>query len=141
MLKLITPLIIAIIVSAILAFILNDYIEFWKGFCGTLAIQFIIGAIINNRQKFIASIEMEKQLTQRIADAAKQTLRLRCPCTEVSEQTVPIRLDTPNFYKCIKCDKTISVNLQATTAQATDIIDIDATHSKVAAQLAEKEQI
>jgi hypothetical protein len=53
------------------------------------------------------------------------------------EQIVPIRMDEPNFYKCLNCEKNISVNLQATTALMTEIINIDATHSQVVKSMEE----
>jgi hypothetical protein len=125
------PIIIALIVSTIGAFVLQDIIGFWQGFLGATLLQIIIGSATNQMVKVKTSLEMENQLTQRIKDAAKQTLKLKCPCTNMVEQVVPIRLDEPNFYKCLNCEKNISVNLQASTALMTDIINIDATHSQV----------
>jgi hypothetical protein len=96
-----------------------------------LVLQFIIGAAMNQFLQVKTSLEMEKQLTKRIEDAAKQTLKLKCPCTNMVEQIVPIRLDQPNFYKCISCEKNINVALTAKTAMMTEIIDIDATHNQM----------
>lgn len=125
------PIIIALIVSTTGAFVLQDIIGFWQGFFGVTLLQIIVGSATNQMAKVKTSLEMENQLTQRIKDAAKQTLKLKCPCTNMVEQIVPIRLDEPNFYKCINCEKNISVNLQAATALMTDIINIDATHNQV----------
>jgi hypothetical protein len=125
------PIIIALIVSTGGAFVSQDIIGFWQGFFGVTLLQIIVGSATNQMSKVKTSLEMESQLTQRIKDAAKQTLSLKCPCTNMVEQIVPIRLDEPNFYKCINCEKNISVNLQASTALMTDIINIDATHNQV----------
>jgi hypothetical protein len=125
------PIIIALIVSTIGGFVLQDLIGFWSGFGAATLLQIIIGSATNQMARVKTSLEMENQLTQRIKDAAKQTLKLKCPCTNMVEQIVPIRLDEPNFYKCLNCEKNISINLQASTALMTEIINIDATHSQV----------
>lgn len=125
------PIVIALAVSAIGGWLISPILNFWAGFSITLLLQIIIGSTMNNYLQATAALEMEKQLTQRISDAAKQTLKLKCPCTNMVEQIVPIRLDEPNFYKCINCEKNISVNLQAATALMTDIINIDATHDQM----------
>lgn len=125
------PIVIALFVSAIGGFVLQDLIGFWPGFGAATVLQIIIGSATNQMARVTTALEMENQLTQRIKDAAKQTLKLKCPCTNMVEQIVPIRLDEPNFYKCLNCEKNISINLQASTALMTEIINIDATHSQV----------
>jgi hypothetical protein len=108
-----------------------QWMNFFAGFALALVVQFIIGAAMNQWLQVKTSLEMEKQLTKRIEDAAKQTLKLKCPCTNMVEQIIPIRLDQPNFYKCINCEKNINVGLTAKTALMTDIIDVDATHDQM----------
>jgi hypothetical protein len=125
------PIIIALAISIICGFILMQWMNFFAGFALVLVIQFIIGAAMNQWLQVKTSLEMEKQLTKRIEDAAKQTLKLKCPCTNMVEQIIPIRLDQPNFYKCINCEKNINVGLTAKTALMTDIIDVDATHNQM----------
>jgi hypothetical protein len=125
------PIVIALIISIACGFILMQWMNFFAGFGLALVLQFIIGAAMNQFLQVKTSLEMEKQLTKRIEDAAKQTLKLKCPCTNMVEQIVPIRLDQPNFYKCISCEKNINVALTAKTAMMTEIIDIDATHNQM----------
>ena len=125
------PIVIALVVSAVGGLLLENVIGFWTGAGLILLLQLILGSTMNNYLQTTTALEMEKQLTQRISDAAKQTLKLKCPCTNMVEQIVPIRLDEPNFYKCINCEKNINVNLQASTALMTDIINIDATHDQM----------
>lgn len=125
------PIFIALTVSAIGAFCLQNLISFGNGFIIVLLIQFAIGGAMNQWLKAKAIIEMEKQYTQRLTDAAKQTLKLKCPCTNASEQIVPIRMDEPNFYKCLNCSKNISVSLDAKTAMLSEVLDIDASHDQV----------
>ena len=125
------PIVIALVISIACGFILMQCMNFFAGFALALVIQFIIGAAMNQWLQVKTSLEMEKQLTKRIEDAAKQTLKLKCPCTNMVEQIIPIRLDQPNFYKCINCEKNINVGLTAKTALMTDIIDVDATHNQM----------
>jgi hypothetical protein len=125
------PIIIALAISISCGFILMQWMNFFAGFALVLVVQFIIGAAMNQWLQVKTSLEMEKQLTKRIEDAAKQTLKLKCPCTNMVEQIIPIRLDQPNFYKCINCEKNINVGLTAKTALMTDIIDVDATHNQM----------
>lgn len=125
------PIAIALAMSTACGYILMQWMNFFSGFGLALVTQFIIGAAMNQWLQVKTSLEMEKQLTKRIEDAAKQTLKLKCPCTNMAEQIVPIRLDQPNFYKCINCEKNINVNLNAKTVLMTDIIDVDATHNQM----------
>lgn len=125
------PIVIALVISIACGFILMQWMNFFAGFALALVIQFIIGAAMNQWLQVKTSLEMEKQLTKRIEDAAKQTLKLKCPCTNMVEQIIPIRLDQPNFYKCINCEKNINVGMTAKTALMTDIIDVDATHNQM----------
>ena len=125
------PIVIALVVSITGGLLLSPILNFWSGFGIILLLQVILGSTMNKYLENKTALEMENQLTQRITDAAKQTLKLKCPCTNMSEQIVPIRLDEPNFYKCINCEKNINVNLQASTALMTDIINIDATHDQM----------
>lgn len=125
------PIVIALIVSLIGGLLLDPTMGFWPGAGFIMLLQIILGSTMNQYLANKTALEMEQQLTQRISDAAKQTLKLKCPCTNMAEQIVPIRLDEPNFYKCINCEKNISVNLQAATALMTDIISIDATHDQL----------
>lgn len=129
--KIVSPIVIALGISIFSGYMTSLWSEFWIGFSIALVLQFVVGMLLNNHYKFIAAVEMEQQLTQRIADSAKQTLKLKCPCTKSIEQLVPIRLDDINVYKCLNCDKGINVNLTAKTALITEIIDIDATHDQV----------
>ena len=138
--KPLVSILIAIVVSIIGAIALNPWLHFATGFVATLALQFIIGSVTNKWLQTKVALEMENQLTQRISDAAKQTLKLKCPCTKMAEQIVPIRMDEPNFYKCINCEKNINVELNARTVMMTDVVDIDATHSQVVKTMAENAQ-
>lgn len=125
------PIVIALAISTVCGFILMQWMNFFAGFGLAFVLQFIIGAAMNQWLQVKTSLEMEKQLTKRIEDAAKQTLKLKCPCTNMAEQIVPIRLDQPNFYKCVNCEKNINIALTAKTALMTDIIDVDATHNQM----------
>jgi hypothetical protein len=125
------PIVIALAISTVCGFILMQWMNFFAGFGLAFVLQFIVGAAMNQWLQVKTSLEMEKQLTKRIEDAAKQTLKLKCPCTNMAEQIVPIRLDQPNFYKCVNCEKNINVALTAKTALMTDIIDVDATHNQM----------
>lgn len=133
----IISIIIALVISIIGAVALTPWLHFAAGFAATLAFQFVIGSAMSQWLQTKVALEMEKQLTQRIADAAKQTLKLKCPCTKMAEQIVPIRMDEPNFYKCINCDKNINVELNARTVMMTDVVDVDATHNQVIKAMAE----
>lgn len=129
--KIVTPIIIALAICTFSGYMTSIWSEFWIGFSIALVVQFIIGMILNNHYRFVAAIEMEQQLTQRIADSARQTLKLKCPCTKNIEQMVPINLNDINVYKCLNCDKGINVDISAKTALITEIVDINATHDQV----------
>lgn len=138
--KPLVPILIALMVSIIGGFVLMSWMNYAAGFAATLAVQFIVGSAMNQWLQTKVGLEMEKQLTQRIADAAKQSLKLKCPCTKMAEQIVPIRMDEPNFYKCINCEKNINVELNARTVMMTDVVDVDATHNQIVKAMAETAQ-
>ena len=125
------PIIIALAVSVVGGVILSEWMPFYAGFGLVTIVQFIIGSITNKVLQYNASIELEKQWTQRISDMSKQTLKLKCPCTKEVSQLVPIRTDEPNFYTCGGCNKNIAVHLTAKTSLMTDIVDIDVTHKQI----------
>lgn len=126
-----TPILIAFAVSVIGGLALHKITGFWSGFAIFLILQVIIGSTLNVYLKTKTALQMEKELTQRISDAAKQTLTLTCPCTDAVTQTIPIRLDETNFYNCFKCDKKVCVKINASTAQITDILNLDTTHQNI----------
>jgi ACT domain-containing protein len=106
------PIVIALIISIACGFILMQWMNFFAGFGLALVVQFIVGAAMNQFLQVKTSLEMEKQLN-------------------MVEQIVPIRLDQPNFYKCINCEKNINVALTAKTAMMTEIIDVEASHNQM----------
>lgn len=136
----IVPIIIAFVVSIIGAIVLMPWLHVAAGFAATLALQFIVGSAMNQWLQTKVALQMESELTQRISDAAKQTLKLKCPCTKMAEQIIPIRMDQPNFYKCINCDKNINVELNARTVMMTDVVDVDVTHNQVLKTMTEHAQ-
>lgn len=67
----------------------------------------------------------EKLTNERISEYSKQGMETTCPCYKNKKVFIPIRLDTDNSYKCIDCDKNVSVKVDVKTFLATEIIDLD----------------
>lgn len=131
------PLIIALAVSVSIAGLCQSIFPFWNTFILATIGQFIVGSIANRFAVNAKILHLENIKLRQLEETAKQTLKLRCPCTNNVEQLVPIRLDQQNFYKCINCQKNINVALTAKTAMMTDIVDINATHNDIAKALAD----
>ena len=131
------PIAVALVVSSASGAALYSSIGFLAGFTLATVLQLIVGGSVNKWMEVRTALQMENELTQRIADAAKQSLQLQCPCTTQARQVVPLRFDQQNFYKCINCSKNIGVDLSVKTALVTEIIDLETTHNQLVAAMAE----
>lgn len=67
------------------------------------------------------NLEVEK-----LKQLSYQGMEVECPCQQKNKQFVPIRLNTPNYYKCKKCSKVVGVFTATETALVTEpIADTD----------------
>lgn len=68
------------------------------------------------------ALKNKKLDTERLKEFSYQGLEVTCPCFKQVKQFVPVRLNTPNYYKCTECNKSISVIIDASTAAVTEPI-------------------
>lgn len=107
------------LISAIISlFFIN---VFWQAFAITTAAQIVIFFIINA----IRDVSLAKIETAKIAELSKQGLLLKCPCYKQNEEFIPIELNENNSYTCRECNKSISVNIEATTLISTVPLDLE----------------
>jgi len=66
------------------------------------------------------ALKNKKLENERLKEFSYQGLEVTCPCFKQTKQLVPVRLNTPNYYKCGECNKSVSVIIDATTATVTE---------------------
>lgn len=129
--RIVFSLLVTLVVSSIVGFIFWPAYGFVRPAVFAFLIQIVIGWAVNSILEQRAAINLEKLANDRIADLAKQSLRLTCPCTKQVQEEVPLRFDKDNFYECSGCNKTVGVRMDVRTALITDMVDVGAQHEEV----------
>jgi hypothetical protein len=106
----------------------KDYISFLKLFLLTLILQIIC----YNIYKKIVEISLEKIKNERIKEYSKQGMDIKCPCYLEKVMFVPIELNKENSFKCLECNKDVSVEVSARCFMKTDVIDLDNAEAAIA---------
>lgn len=100
--------------------------EIVKTIVGITMLQVIFFMVYNNVSQKILQIKTEQEITTQIDLMSKQTVELKCAyCGHVN--TIPIELSRDNKFECEECGKMNAVYVAITTAQKTEIPDVDRT--------------
>lgn len=100
--------------------------EIVKTLVGITLMQVIFFMVYNNISQKILQIKTEQEITNQIDMISKQTVELKCAyCGHIN--TLPIELSRDNKFECDECGKTNAVYVAITTAQKTEIPDVDRT--------------
>lgn len=122
MINFIKPILILSVVSSTFSLLIsNNFFSFTKYFVAITIIQILL----YNLYKTYLKLHSEKIQNERIKEFSKQGLETTCPCYQNKKVFIPIRLDSDNSYKCLDCDKNVSVKLDVKTFLTTDVIDLD----------------
>jgi len=117
------PLTLLIIISFFIALVLKSFgIATWIGFIIGIIGQIIIRNMFVTVLDTIVQLKDKKLENERIKEFSYQGLEVACPCTKKHIDFVPIRLNTPNMYKCTGCNKPVSVFINTETAIQTEPI-------------------
>jgi len=116
-------LILSIISTSITLFFAKDYKDFLKFYFALSLIQIIVYQIYLK----VLSLFVENMKLQKIKEYSKQGLEVTCPCYKQNKVFIPIKLNGNNDYKCLDCNKNVSVNLDVKTFLATEPLDGEAT--------------
>lgn len=120
--RILKPIGILFLVSSSVSLVFsNDVYKFLKIFFVVSILQIILYEIY----KKILFIFAEKLKNERIKEFSKQGMEVKCPCYLEKNMFVPIQLDKSNEFKCLECNKKITVEITAKTFTKTDIIDLD----------------
>ena len=131
--KLLISLTVLLIVSTVGAFSLTLFgLKFWTSFILCIILQIILHNAITSIFNTVIALKNKKLENERIKEFTYQGLEVTCPCNKQHKDFVPIRLNTPNMYRCGECDKSISVFINAETALQTEPI----TNTDVTAAIA-----
>ena len=96
------------------------HINFIFGIIFGAAVQYIGFFIFQTVVEAVVSLKNKKLENERIKEFSYQGLEVECPCFKKHKDIVPIRFNTPNYYKCSDCKKTVSVLINAETAIVTE---------------------
>lgn len=119
--KLISQLIPFIAISILFGSVFYTFnFNFFIGVLFGVAFQYVgffaFSAIFNA----IVALKNKKLENERLKELSFQGLEVECPCFKKIKDFIPVRLNTPNYYKCSDCKKTISVLINAETAVVTE---------------------
>jgi hypothetical protein len=105
-------------------------------FCGyvfsTLHSHFLVGVFIgtiiqvlgfylySNLLNLYITIKAKKLEVEKLREMSFQSVEVTCPCFKQIADIVPFRFNTPNYYKCRDCNKTISIHTTTETAVVTE---------------------
>ena len=116
-------LILFSISSSISLFFSKDFIEGIKYFLAISLIQIIFYQIYLK----ILSLYIQRIKLDKLKEYSKQGVEVSCPCYRENKVFIPIRLNGNNDYKCLECNKNVSVNVDIKTFLATEPLDGEAT--------------
>lgn len=118
LLKQIVPLIFGSIVAG--ALFASIGVNFFIGLAAGVAIQYLLYFGFVNTLNAVVALKNKKLENERLKEFSYQGLEVKCPCFKQHLDIVPIRLNSPNYYKCGDCGKSISVIINAETAVVTE---------------------
>lgn len=106
-------------VSALFAFGLNQFIDFWNTFSLVTGIQFITFWIINSRKQLDKDslyAEFEENIDGILS---LSRVSVECPCTNhvFNEE---VFANSSNIHKCPKCNNTVKLDVQIQPILQTD---------------------
>jgi len=97
--------------------------NFWTYFftsCFTVGLQYAIDFAFQKFAIIRYGLRIKETNLQIEKEYNKRGVELTCPCAEKSKCFVPIDLNQGTSYKCIQCDKQISVYVKLGTALETE---------------------
>lgn len=121
-------LLITVLISSSLSLLCSSTVlEFFKYFIIFTIIQVICYNLYNKIDNFF----FEKLKNERIKEFSKQGIELSCPCYLNKKMFIPIQLGADNSFKCLECDKNVSVEVNAKTFLKTEMIDLDEAGNEI----------
>ena len=96
--------------------------NFFVGVATGVLLQYGAFYLITTLLNVYVALKNKKLENERLKEFSYQGLEVTCPCFKQFKQIVPVRLNTSNYYKCVECNKAVSVIVDATTATVTEPI-------------------
>lgn len=123
MYKIIAQILLFLFVTSILiAFFAHFQINIFVNIALSIFLQYAGFTAYKN----IIEITLYKKIQQaeitKLRELSYQAVEVICPCSKDAKQIVPIRLNTPNQYKCNKCNKNVAIYIAVETAFTTEPI-------------------
>lgn len=97
-------------------------VNIFVGVATGVAIQYIGYNIFISILNSIVLLKNKKLENDRLKEFSYQGLEMECPCFKKAKELVPIRFNTPNYYRCKECNKQLSVIINAESAIVTEPI-------------------
>lgn len=119
--KVLLQLSILLLISTLCGFWFKSFnISFIVGFLTGTVLQFGLFYTITTFLNLYIALKNKKLDNERLKEFSYQSLEVECPCFKKIKEIVPIRLNTPNYYKCSECNKSVSVIIGTETAVVTE---------------------
>jgi len=137
--KLVFQLLTLILISCLTGlFFISIGSNFIIGFLSGVVLQFATYFGFTALIDLYAAIQNKKLENERLKELSFQSLEVTCPCFKQIKQIIPIRLNTDIKYKCLECNKTVSVLITPETAVVTEPIvntEISLTNKEIISKL------
>ena len=99
--------------------------SFFIGVLFGIAFQYVGFFAFSTILNAVVALKNKKLENERLQELSFQGLEVECPCFKKIKDFIPVRLNTPNYYKCSDCKKTISVLINSETAVVTEPVTTD----------------
>lgn len=87
--------------------------------------------VLYNIYKTYVQYKFELLNVQKIKEFSKQGTEIVCPCSKAIKEFIPISLNHDNGYKCLTCNKNVSVNLEIKTYATTEPVNLEAPQNNI----------
>lgn len=120
-------LLLLLVTAGVISYTLHIFGVSWVAgiLIGIIAQYGIYNAFVYGFEAYI-TLRARKLENDKLRELTYQGLDVTCPCSRQAKEFVPVRFNTPNYYKCKTCTRTVGVFVAAETVLVTEpIADTD----------------
>ncbi len=111
-----------LVVSSCVAAMLADTV--WS-FVRWFIVANVAQIVVYNIYRQIVALLVQRTINNRISEYTKQGVEVTCPCSKAIKNLIPIQVNTDNSYKCLDCNKNVSVRVDVQTFLETQPVDLE----------------
>jgi hypothetical protein len=127
--RIFTQVAILVSIASLTAILLNHFgINIFASFFVGIVIQFLAYYTFIITLNTYVALKNKELDNERLKELSYQGLGVTCPCYKQINDFIPVRLNTPTYYRCSGCSKAISVLINTETAVVTEPQDSSIQH-------------